>query len=288
MGASAGMLSPLFAFKPLQPFVCPPTTPDIIGPFYLANAPTSAQLSSASEPGTPLFISGTVQSENCPTAIPNALVEVWHATDGGAYYSNVNAFSLRGRIYTGTNGEYSFTTILPGWYLNGAQFRPRHVHFQVSAPGYTSLVTQLYFTGDPYIAADPWASQPAAAARIIPLVNNGGTMEGTFDIMLNDPTLGVKSPYSEKGVLMNNHPNPFSESTNLYFNVFNYSSVQLSVYDSRGIKVKNLVEQKFIPGRYQAFWDGTNSNGSRLPAGIYITRLNVDGERVGEMRMILS
>ena len=208
-----------------------------------------------------MIISGTVRSENCPTAVPNALIEVWHATDAGAYYANVNPFTLRGSLYSATNGEYSFNSIQPGWYLNGAQYRPKHIHYKVSAPGYTTLITQLYFTGDPYIPIDPWASQPSAALRIIPLVNNNGTLEGQFDIWLDDVSTGINTPYSAKGVLMQNQPNPFSANTNIYFNVFNYSDVQLFITDIEGRTVKNLINQKFVPGRYQAFWDGTTNDG---------------------------
>ena len=33
--------------------------------------------------------------------------------------------------------------------------RPAHIHFQVSGR-HDRLVTQMYFEGDPYIAADPF------------------------------------------------------------------------------------------------------------------------------------
>lgn len=288
-GAAAGLAIPYLSLgKELFTEVCDPTTPDILGPYYLANAPSNIQLSSPTEPGTPMMISGTVRSENCPAPIPNAMVEVWHATDAGGYYPNVNPYTLRGILYTGTNGEYSFNSIQPGWYLNGSQYRPKHVHYKVSAPGYTTLITQLYFEGDPYIASDPWASQPAAALRIIPLVNNGGTLEGQFDIWLDDVSAGIYTPYSDKGVLMQNQPNPFSASTNIYFNVFNYSEVQLSITDMQGKTVKELVNQKFIPGRYQAFWDGTTNYGGHASSGIFLANLIIDNQRMKDVKMILQ
>lgn len=289
IGAAAGIAAPymLMGEKISEPG-CAPTTPDILGPYYLANSPSSMQLSSATEPGQPIMISGTVRSENCTVEIPNALVEVWHATDAGSYYTNVNPFTLRGSLYTAINGSYSFNSIQPGWYLNGAQYRPRHIHYKVSAPGYATLTTQLYFSGDPYIAADPWASQPAAALRIIPLVNNSGTLEGQFDIWLDDVSIGINTPYSDKGVLMQNQPNPFSANTNIYFNVFNYSDVQLFFTDMQGKKVKELVNQKFVPGRYQAFWDGTSNSGNQLSNGIFIANLIIDNQRMRDVKMILQ
>jgi protocatechuate 3,4-dioxygenase beta subunit len=289
VGAAAGLAAPYLSFgKDFMNVGCAPTTPDIIGPYYLANAPSNIQLSSATEPGTAMMLSGTVRSENCPVAIPNALVEVWHATDAGSYYGNVNPFTLRGSLNTATDGSYSFNSIQPGWYLNGSQYRPKHVHYKVSAPGYATLITQLYFSGDPYISIDPWASLPDAALRIIPLVNNNGTLEGQFDIWLDDISAGVNSPYSDKGVLMQNNPNPFSETTNIYFNVFNYSDVRLWITDIHGRTVKELVNQKFVPGRYQAFWDCTSDNNNQAGSGIFFANLVIDGEPMKEVKMLLQ
>jgi hypothetical protein len=129
---------------------------------------------------------------------------------------------------------------------------------------------------------------PDAALRIIPLTNNNGTLEGTFDIWLDDINAGVKTPYSDKGVLMQNHPNPFSESTNIYFNVFNYSDVRLWITDSQGRTIKELVNQKFVPGRYQSFWDGTTSNGSHVSDGIFFANLVIDGEEMKAVKLLLQ
>ena len=35
------------------------------------------------------------------------------------------------------------------------RWRPRHVHIRVQAPGHTTLVSQIYFTGDKVLAAEP-------------------------------------------------------------------------------------------------------------------------------------
>ena len=33
-------------------------------------------------------------------------------------------------------------------------YRPAHLHFQITAPGFRPLVTQLYFEDDPYLVTD--------------------------------------------------------------------------------------------------------------------------------------
>ncbi|HKR07333.1 MAG TPA: hypothetical protein VJY62_22050, partial [Bacteroidia bacterium] len=63
---------------------------------------------------------------------------------------------------------------------------------------------------------------------------------------------------------------------------------QLFITDVQGKTVKNLIDQKFVPGRYQAFWDGTTNNGSRVSSGIFLANLMIDNERMKEIKMILQ
>jgi hypothetical protein len=60
----------------------------------------------------------------------------------------------------------------------------------------------------------------------------------------------------EKFSLSQNYPNPFNAETQIYFSVKDYSSVNLSVNNNLGQKVKTLMEGKYQPGEYRALWDG--------------------------------
>lgn len=162
---------------------CIPTTADILGPYYRAGAPVRSDLQVAGDPGVSLLFRGVVMDELC-NPIAGATVDVWQANDAGAYDGSSAAYNYRGVQQTGSSGNYEFLSIIPGRYLNGAQYRPSHIHFRVTAPGFTELITQLYFEGDPYIPIDPWASDPDASLRIVPVVNTGGTDTAVFDITL--------------------------------------------------------------------------------------------------------
>ncbi len=52
----------------------------------------------------------------------------------------------------------------PGWYLNGPQYRPAHLHVKVWVRGVERLTTQLYFEGDPFNDADAWFNPAMALA----------------------------------------------------------------------------------------------------------------------------
>ncbi|MFT5778169.1 MAG: catechol 1,2-dioxygenase [Crocinitomicaceae bacterium] len=164
------------------------TTNDILGPFYREGAPNRSDLTFAGLPGSHVEIKGQVFKSDCITPLENALVEIWHCDTEGTYDNDSDDFKHRAVWTTNKAGEYSFTTILPGKYKNGGLFRPAHVHFRLTSPVTKELVSQIYFTGDPHIAKDPWASKKEANFRILPVIleDTKGNLAVNFDIYLTD------------------------------------------------------------------------------------------------------
>jgi aminopeptidase N len=85
----------------------------------------------------------------------------------------------------------------------------------------------------------------------------------------------------DRFVLYHNYPNPFNESTTIYYNVPNFEGVQwdirIVVYDLLGRYVRTIVEASEMPGCYRVEWDGTDDRGVLLPTGVYIIELSTDG-----------
>ncbi|WP_454752655.1 dioxygenase family protein [Cupriavidus necator] len=135
----------------------------LLGPFYRANAPRYACgdcVVQDDAPGLPLLVSGTVRATD-GTPLAGALVEIWQASPVGLYDNqdpNQPDRNLRGCFHTDENGNYHFRTVRPAGYpvptdgpvgtLLAAQqrhpYRPAHIHFIVAAPGYRTLVTQVF------------------------------------------------------------------------------------------------------------------------------------------------
>ncbi len=162
------------------------TTKDILGPYYRPGAPVRNTLLTGDIPGNKITIQGRVFGDDCVTPLKNALVEAWQCDTQGRYDSDSKEYTLRAGWETEGDGAYAFHTILPGKYLNGAKYRPAHIHFRVSAPGYKDLISQVYFEGDTHIKEDPWASDPRAKERILNFVMddvNGG-LTVYFDVYL--------------------------------------------------------------------------------------------------------
>jgi len=116
------------------------------------------------------------------------VIELWHCNSNGQYDNDSERFNYRGKTVTGEDGEYSFRTILPVPY-SGSEggMRPAHYHFLISAEGYPSLITQIYFSGDKYIPEDKMAASPAAESRILKVVDeSSGEKIVSFDIVMKE------------------------------------------------------------------------------------------------------
>ena len=134
------------------------TTSDILGPFYRPGSPERSNLVVAGSKGRKVQLLGKILHQDCTTPYQNAKVELWHCDEEGVYDNATAAFNYRGTVYTDSEGNYSFQTIIPVPYdAGGGLIRPAHFHMMLTAEGYQSLVTQLYFTGDKNIPKDPWA-----------------------------------------------------------------------------------------------------------------------------------
>jgi protocatechuate 3,4-dioxygenase beta subunit len=135
---------------------CLATRPDIEGPFFKPSSPETPFLLQEGSSASVIIVRGRIVDESC-RPIEGAIVDFWQADEAGAYDSE--GFSLRGHQRVGADGLYQLTTIVPGRYLNGTQYRPAHLHCKVIVEGRELLTTQLYFEGDPFNEVDPWFSE---------------------------------------------------------------------------------------------------------------------------------
>lgn len=270
---------------------CNPCTLDYYGegPFYTPGAPSLVgnQLAGPSEPGTRLIISGSVLNLSCNELIPNTVIDIWHADDSGAY-DNVG-FNLRGKTTSNASGYYLFESIYPGKYLNGASYRPSHIHFKITPPGFSTLTTQLYFQGDTDIPGDAAASITSgtynATARIIPVTLNGsGVYEGTWDIVINGSgvPIGVEELHLTKGMIYSASPNPFSDRVEINYGIFNEAVTRIVVYDMQGKQVAELEEQTLGAEKYTAVWDPK----ADLPDGHYFITLKINDQQVHYVKVV--
>jgi protocatechuate 3,4-dioxygenase beta subunit len=89
--------------------------------------------------GHQLVVAGVVRSAATGAPIVGARIVRWHANPAGVYED-----AYRALMITDGEGAYQLQTIVPGSYAG----LPRHIHFQVSAPGFVELSTQIVWPED--------------------------------------------------------------------------------------------------------------------------------------------
>jgi hydroxyquinol 1,2-dioxygenase len=149
------------------------TETTVLGPFFVQAAPDKQpgdDISSGME-GDAMIVTGSVSTvDGRPLA--GAVVDVWHSDDDGYYdvqqLDKIGDLAMRGRFHADQNGNFHFWSIKPAPYpiphdgpvgdmleTQGRHpWRPAHVHFMISAPGYEQLVTHVFVAGDKYLDSD--------------------------------------------------------------------------------------------------------------------------------------
>ena len=85
-----------------------------------------------------------------------------------------------------------------------------------------------------------------------------------------------------------NYPNPFNPTTTINFSLEQPSSkTALEIYNVRGQKVKQFVQDQLFVGQHSLVWNGTDDTGKPVSSGIYFYRLIVDYELIDSKRMLL-
>lgn len=163
------------------------TTTDILGPFYRPDSPIRNNLVLKDAPGNIVQLSGTIRHKDCISALINAKVELWHCSMNEVYDNESDEYRYRGTQYTDSQGFYRFITQMPVPYEAGdGKYRPAHFHLMISAKGYQTLVTQIYFTGDPYLQTDSLSSAPKAKKRILSYKEENNKKSLKFNVNMND------------------------------------------------------------------------------------------------------
>lgn len=265
------------------------TSDDILGPFYIPNTAQGMQIAPEDAPGSILFMTGTIYARDCQTPVAQAKLEIWQASDGGDYSDD----HYRGTVLTDDAGNYSFVSVLPGKYLNGSQFRPRHLHYKASSAG-TELVTQIYFEGDTSIPNDPWASQDDAAARIIELnTDANNALHGVADIYLDVTPItsnDEERPENERAHLRGLFPQPLpTTGGQIEFYLDRPAKISLQCLDLQARLIQTVVpDQQMGSGQHSVAFLPENQHGLKMPKGIYVLRMYVDKQVVDAKRVIIS
>lgn len=177
------------------------TPSTVLGPFYVTGAPElpmDADISANTQGGIKTLVCGRVLDvEGKP--IKGAILEVWQTAPNGLYDvqdSQAPKFNLRGRFRTGSDGVYRFRTVKPVSYpvptdgpvgqmllaLGRHPYRPAHLHFMITAPGFEKLTTHIFVRGDPYLESD--AVFGVKETLVVDFIDGATSATATCDFVL--------------------------------------------------------------------------------------------------------
>ncbi len=145
----------------------------VLGPFHVDGAPDYPMGASITlQGGTETCLFEGVVRDLDGQPVEGAKIDVWCDSEDGFYdvqQPDVQPkFNNRGVFTTGADGRYAFRGIKPVSYpipddgpvgrllhkLERHPYRPAHMHFLVSAPGFDTIVTHTFVDGDDYLASD--------------------------------------------------------------------------------------------------------------------------------------
>lgn len=147
------------------------TESTVFGPFFVEGSPEipiGGDMAQGAK-GSPCFVSGRVAgTDGAP--VPGARIEVWESDEDGFYDVQYEGGGTQGRahLFAAEDGTYSFWGVTPSPYpipydgpvgrmlerMGRHPYRPAHLHFKVTAPGYRTLVTHIFVPGSDYLDSD--------------------------------------------------------------------------------------------------------------------------------------
>jgi len=84
-------------------------------------------------------------------------------------------------------------------------------------------------------------------------------------------------------ITMYNYPNPFNPSTTISFTAEDTENAELTIYNIKGQKVKQLLSDQLSSGEHSVVWDGRDDNGNEVGTGVYFYKLSNSDEHIGKV-----
>jgi catechol 1,2-dioxygenase len=167
------------------------TESTVLGPFHVVESPPRKLGDSIAldGKGTPCLVSGRITGPDSEP-IPGASIDVWQANDDGFYDVQQPGVqperNLRGLFTADADGGYWFRSIVPKYYpipddgpvgdllaaTGRHPYRPAHLHYIVSAPGYLPVTTHVFVADSPYLDSDAVFGVKDSLVRDVPEVDD--------------------------------------------------------------------------------------------------------------------
>jgi hypothetical protein len=128
-------------------------------------------------------------------------------------------------------------------------------------------------SGSVYVAGECDAFISGGDMVVIKYVENGGVAERSEPVLQQLAAVAV--------------PNPFEARTQIKFELPQGGPALVGVHNVSGRMVRTLQQGQSAAGRHSVVWDGTDNQGTRVPAGVYMLVLEACRQRA-QVKVVMS
>jgi len=187
---------------------------------------------------------------------PNNRPVIWGVTAEPVAPSNLEARHINNAVqlvWQPLEGVYHQNFINYAVYRNGGLIadalitNPNYTDVNPPAGVFSYYVTAIYHTGE---------SQPS----------------NTVEVNSESDVVAVSATR-----LKGNYPNPFNPTTTIAYEIAKAGRVSMEVYNSKGQRVKKLVDGFQSAGGYTVVWNGCDDNGRAVSSGVYFCCMTSSG-----------
>jgi hypothetical protein len=105
-------------------------------------------------------------------------------------------------------------------------------------------------------------------------------------VQINDSEF-IKSNNNEV-MNISNFPNPANPNTTIRFSLNQAQKVSVEIYNVKGQKVKELVNQYLVKGTHGFVWDGQNEQNNVVSSGVYMYKIKTANQSISRKLMFIK
>ncbi len=138
----------------------------------------------------------------------------------------------------------------------------------------------LAVTGDTSMVDSPGIANDPYYYFVRAVSSNSVEGSATTPVFLYGRATSVNLEKAGKRIVLLNYPNPFSESTQISFDLERDANVSLEIYNALGMRIHTVAGNRHLgPGNHRYQWDGRDGQSRSMASGTYFVMLEVEGVR---------
>ena len=199
---------------------------------------------------------------------------IFESTNGGQTFTDISGFLEENADGSGNGPSIRWCEIIP---------RNGDILYVVG----TSI--GLYSTTSPNGSSTVWTQEsPNLIGRAVVTMMDYRALDGRLVVATHGNGVFTTSIPDFKNIqftqesqafdLVSAYPNPFDSSTEIQFTIPSDGTVRVDLYTAQGAFINNLLWAPQFAGTNSVYWDGTNTSGTKLSNGIYLYRVEYNGQ----------